>query len=85
MKKLLTGLLLTLGVAMTANAGFGALLTPVAPGMMIAAVISEVANHEYEACNDKPFVLVSHASNPDGYSFNVTQCEIDKNPGKFVK
>lgn len=75
------------GLVGSASAGLTTALTtkvPVPFAAIPVAVMVAASQVEYKACNDEPYVLVSHAKGSN-YNFNVSTCEYNANPEKFKK
>ena len=82
MKKVIASVVLMLGLSVNAYA-----LSPidvVKAGVMPAvfAGFIQATQVKYEACNDKPYTTVSHATGSN-YTFSVSECELKAKPGAY--
>jgi len=77
MKKLLFVFLMTIGFNIQAE--------PVSTAYAFVVAVNMIANSKIDDADLFKTVIVSHADNPNGYSFEITQYEYKQNPSAFVK
>jgi len=81
MKKLITSLVLLIGLSFNVNAT-PPLVTPASTFMLIGAAFNELLKVEYLPCNDE-LITVKHAKGSN-YYFDVTRCELDATPSAYT-
>jgi len=84
MKKLIMSMLIATGLLFSVNASALSLssLINVAPMPAAFALFTAATQVEYDACNDKPYRTVSHASGSN-YLFDVSECDYQKNKDNY--
>jgi len=82
MKKVILSIVMLLGMLGNVNAD------PITAGstfglpIVLFSGVALFSDVKYEACNDKPYLTAKWKDS--NYYFNVSQCDYDANPSKYV-